>query len=190
METNNELIEKIKRFAIKLGDSMSLARAEIVLTEAREKNINGYVVLYKDNQPMKFYSKFNSIDDLYKEFYGMTKSEWETFKKEQDAKFFGEESGEKLVRDSHKESAVCLGDSMSLARAEIVLTEAREKNINGYVVLYKDNQPMKFYSKFNGVDDLYKEFYGMTKAEWDAFKKEQDAKLFGVETGEGQPGNE
>ena len=77
MKTNEQLIEQIKASAVCLGDSMSLARADVLLTQAKEQGVNAYVVVYDhSNSPVKLYSLLDEIDDLYKSVVGMSKQEW------------------------------------------------------------------------------------------------------------------
>ena len=77
MKTNEELIEQIKNSAVCLGDSMSLPRAEALLTQAKEDGLNGYVVVYNHaNEPVKIYALLNEIDDLYKAVVNMGREEW------------------------------------------------------------------------------------------------------------------
>lgn len=77
MKTNEQLIEQIKASAVCLGDSMSLQRADILLSQAKEQGINAYVVVYNhSNEPVKIYSLLHEIDDLYKAVVEMPKDEW------------------------------------------------------------------------------------------------------------------
>ena len=77
MKSNDQLIEQIKSTAVCLGDSMSLARAEVVMNQAKEQGLNGYIVLYDgENKPVKFYTLLDEVDDIYRKIVGMSKDEW------------------------------------------------------------------------------------------------------------------
>lgn len=76
MKNNEELIEGLKKSSIELDDGVSIERAEVVLSQAKEQGVNACVILYVNGDPVRLYSLFEDVDDWYQKAVGMKKQQW------------------------------------------------------------------------------------------------------------------
>ena len=106
MKNNEELIENLKRSSIELDEGISLERAEVVLSQAKEQGVNACVVLYISGNPVRLYSLFEDVDDWYQKAVGMKKQQWNELKRQMDQRFAKEDEMYRLAQIAEFEGRI------------------------------------------------------------------------------------
>lgn len=106
MKNNEELIENLKRSSIELEEGISLERAEVVLSQAKEQGVNACVVLYISGNPVRLYSLFEDVDDWYQKAVGMKKQQWNELKRQMDQRFAKEDEMYRLAQIAEFEGRI------------------------------------------------------------------------------------